>query len=110
MRSRRRGSRLWLWLLLGALYAVAAWIGGLVALAALLVASLLYLMRLRRALAPTLRCPDGHAVPTYGRFACGACGAETMGSAWQCPWCGTRFGHLSCPVCGLSVGNPLHRS
>ncbi len=102
-----RKRRFVLWIALAALYAAVGWLAGLVALAVVVVVTALFLWRLRRALSPTLRCPRGHVVPTYGRYACGACGAETMSSAWRCRWCGARFGHVRCPTCGLSVGNPL---
>ncbi len=102
-----RSHRLILWLGLLALYAATAWIGGLVALVVVVIASAFFVLRLRRALAPTIRCPAGHTVPTYGRFECSVCRAQTMGSAWRCDWCGARFGHISCPTCGLSCGSPL---
>jgi hypothetical protein len=92
------------------LYAMLGWIVGLGVLALQLLRLLHHLVRLRHALAPTTTCPQGHRVSQYGRYACSACGAETLGSAWWCSWCRTPYGHTPCPVCREPVGNPLLRA
>lgn len=91
-----------------AAYVALGWVAGLVVLAAWLVLLGRDSLRLRRALAPTLPCPRGHAVPQYGVHRCSACGAVTEGWLWQCE-CGASAGHARCPTCGLSVWNPLVR-
>lgn len=102
----RRSLGLVAWLVLASLYLTCGWIVGLIVLVILFVRTVFYLRRLRRALAPTIRCPEGHANQQWGRFGC-ACGAETMSWIWRCPWCGTRYGHVRCSTCQLAVGNPL---
>ncbi len=92
------------------MYAMLGWIAGLLLLAVGVVRLVRLLLRLQRALAPTTTCPQGHRVSQYGRYSCGSCGAETLGSAWWCSWCRARYGHTPCPVCREPVGNPLLRS
>ncbi len=92
-----------------ALYLALGWVVGLVALDVWLFLRLRDYLRLRRALAPTLRCPRGHEVAQYGVHRCGVCGAISEGWLWQCV-CGAFAGHTRCQECGLTVWNPLVRS
>lgn len=89
-------------------YLALGWIAGLAILAVWTLVRLHAYLRLRRALAPTARCPRGHAVPQYGVHRCGVCGAVTEGWLWQCV-CGAFAAHTRCPTCGLTVWNPLVR-
>lgn len=89
-----------------AAYLAAGWIAGLVVFALWLAGALVELARARRAVAPTIRCPRGHAVPQYGVHRCG-CGAVTESWAWRCPVCRNWAGWVSCPECNLAVKNPL---
>lgn len=106
--SARAWVRLGVMLGLVAAYAAFGWIAGLILLLLIVIHVALYALRLRRALAPTIRCSGcGLDVPTYGRWSCRVCGAETMGSAWSCSWCSARHSWVRCPHCGLSCGSPL---
>jgi hypothetical protein len=89
-------------------YLALGWVAGLLVLTVWMVAVAIDLVRARAALAPTLRCPQGHAVPQYGLHRCG-CGAVTESWVWRCPVCGASYGHTACPTCGLAVRNPLVR-
>ncbi|MCC6350252.1 MAG: hypothetical protein IT347_11760 [Candidatus Eisenbacteria bacterium] len=54
------------------------------------------------------RCPRGHRVALHGTYACGRCGAQFEGGAFDpCPGCGALAHHVSCPRCGLSLLDPL---
>jgi hypothetical protein len=66
------------------------------------------ILRVLRAFRRELRCPRGHAVPVYGVYACGRCGAEYEGAAFApCPSCGALARYVPCPRCGLAVRDPL---
>lgn len=91
-------------------YLSLGWVAGLVALLFLSVATLIHLVRARRALAEVTHCPWCRAeVAQYGGFACASCHARTMGWAWRCSFCQAWSGHIACPECGMSIPNPLLR-
>lgn len=94
------------WLLAIAAYLAVGWVPGVVLAIVALAATIRSLVHTARELAPSLRCPRGHVVPTYGLTRCTACGFESEGSLWRCDHCGVRYGHTPCPRCGLSTKNP----
>ncbi len=89
-----------------AVYLTLGWIPGFVLVALALVGTVREFVGTARELAPVLRCVRSHAVPTYGLVRCSACGFTGEGSIWRCSNCDARYGHTSCPTCGLSVRNP----
>jgi predicted RNA-binding Zn-ribbon protein involved in translation (DUF1610 family) len=90
------------------LYVTLGWVAGLVLVALAVRRNLRRLFRMRRALAPTIACTWCSAnVSQYGAFECLRCHARTAGWAWRCATCSAWAGHMECPSCGLSVGNPL---
>ena len=93
-------------IIVASLYLAVGWIVGLVILFIATVRGLAWLVRMRRALAPTIACPWCRArVPQYGPYRCGQCGRRTLGWVWRCR-CGAWAGHTECPACGMSVSNP----
>ncbi|MCC7537546.1 MAG: hypothetical protein IT379_15080 [Deltaproteobacteria bacterium] len=96
------------WIAIAIVYLALGWVIGLAIAPWFLYFTIRYAIRLQRALARTIPCPQGHAVAQWGRFRC-TCGAETLSWIWRCAWCRTRFGHSACGTCGLAVGNPLLR-
>lgn len=94
------------WLLAIAVYLAVGWVPGVLIALVAFIATIVSLVRTARELAPTVRCPRGHIVPTYGLTRCTACGFENEGSLWRCGHCGSRYGHTPCPRCGLSTKNP----
>lgn len=108
MRDRLARSAV-VWITLAGLYLALGWIAGVLITPWYLYRAIRYALRLRRAIARTIPCPQGHAVEQWGRFRCGPCGAENLSWVWRCPWCAARFGHTACATCGLAVGNPLFR-
>jgi len=102
----KRVAVLLLWGVTIAAYLLLGWVPGVV-LAALAVASMVRAAVLTaRELAPSVRCPRGHTLPTYGRVRCAACGFVGEGSVWRCSHCDAAYGHTPCPTCGLSARNP----
>lgn len=61
------------------------------------------------ALGSTLRCPNGHANPTVGRYSCGVCGGTYHGWIGRCPICGAGAGWTACQRCGASIRLPWER-
>lgn len=102
----KRSLTLLLWLVAVATYLALGWIPGVILALVAVVAAIRMLVGTARELAPTVRCPRGHVVPTYGRTRCSACGFDSEGSVWWCRHCDARYGHTPCPHCGLSTKNP----
>jgi hypothetical protein len=102
------GTRFFIHLVGIVLYAACGWIAGLVLIPIVAMKLGRWLLRLRRALSPTIPCPWCHAsVDQYGPFVCLGCRARTLGWAWRCSACKAWAGHLECPACRLTVSNPL---
>ena len=81
---------------------VTLWLG-IVGLARLLGA----VLRIRRLLQTSTRCPRGHRVELFGTFRCPRCKAAREGHAFDpCPHCGARASYLECERCGLAVRSP----
>lgn len=89
-------------------YLALGWAVGLGVFVVATIAFLVDLSRASAAVAVSIRCPRGHAVPQYGVHRCG-CGAITESWVWRCPVCGSWAGWTACPECGLAVRNPLVR-
>ena len=104
-----RELRFLFWFVVVVFYATLGWVPGLLITLVLVVVQIVRMVRLRRALRPTLLCPRNHTVPVYGLYRCSSCGAVTESWAWRCPHCRFESGYVSCPTCGLSVANPLLR-
>jgi hypothetical protein len=104
----RRSLRLAFWAVLACLYLALGWIAGLGLLVVWFFRWVRAFVRMRRAVAPTIRCTWCRArVPQYGPYLCGHCHARTLGWAWRCGACGAWAGHVECPSCGMSVSNPI---
>ncbi len=101
--------KLSLGLLVALVYLTVGWIPGLIILGVWLVGLAVAARRTSIAYDDFTRCPLGHAVPQYGTGRCGACGAVSEGSLWECLHCGAVHGFVGCHVCGLSVPNPMLR-
>lgn len=95
-----------LWAMVITAYLAFGWVVGLFVLVVALVALWRLLSARSAELAPSVRCPSGHEIPTYGRVECAACGFVEEGSLWRCGHCGARYGSTRCLECGLSVPNP----
>lgn len=100
-------SRLLIVALAVAVFVIAGWVVGHIVSIVWLVGATARFGRARRALNPSITCPDGHVVPQYGRYSCAVCHAVTDGWAWECSLCGARSGWLACPTCGLATRSPL---
>lgn len=87
-------------------YLALGWIPGAALVALAIVSTLRSFTQTSRELAPHVRCPHGHHVPTYGLVRCSACGFVGEGSIWRCSNCDARYGHTPCSTCGLSIRNP----
>lgn len=88
-------------------YLTVGWALGLIVVFVWVVGLLLAARRTERAYEDFIRCPRGHVVAQYGVGRCGACGATSEGSLWECLHCGALHGFVNCQVCGLSVANPM---
>lgn len=83
------------------------WLLGLVVLSVWVVRVGRDIVRLRRAIQPTTKCPAGHEVSQFGQWTCSNCGALSNGWVWKCTLCGAEAGWTPCAACGLAVRNPL---
>ena len=104
-------ARLIMRLAVASAYVALAWIAGLACIAVGIYRVGCFLIRLRAALRPTIRCPEGHETSVYGRWRCGSCRALFDGWAFRCPVCGPNgwAGHVTCEQCGLTATSPLVR-
>ena len=64
---------------------------------------------MRMALATEIRCPNGHANPTVGRFECAACKAVYHGWVGRCGVCGAGAAWIPCDICGVAIRLPWER-
>jgi len=100
-------AKVFAWAVVLAAAAAFGWVAGLIVLAVAIPKAIAYLLRLRRALAPTTTCPRGHVVEQYGTFRC-ACGRVSDSWIWRCPSpCRRVSGYVRCPTCGIAVDNPM---
>lgn len=58
------------------------------------------------ALAPTLRCSNGHPNDTAGRWTCASCHAVYHGWVGRCELCGAGAGWMTCEHCGVGIALP----
>lgn len=98
----------WVWAIFIKVVRALIWTAGTIWLGAVTLWRLVaLLLRLRRDLAETQRCPRGHETPVYGVFEC-SCGAIHEGWAFSaCRICGLSAGWIPCAVCGLPIRNPM---
>ncbi|MEO5927532.1 MAG: hypothetical protein ABIP96_02575 [Patescibacteria group bacterium] len=54
----------------------------------------------------SIRCAQGHEVPVVGRFHCGSCKTDYLGSLIRCRTCGEGAELTTCPVCRTGVRLP----
>lgn len=78
---------------------------GLYLLATIVVRLIAGLFKLRSYCESTIKCPTcGTPNDVFGRWVCGDCGAEYLGSVRLCNLCGSSVSWFACSRCRASIG------